>query len=105
MPFSPKRLSEVRTSDGYRLGLGQRLFRRISGVNAADLLYEKYLEVENYDLGSTYFIPTDFIEDEESGPGVIMLSRTFDQVQENTWYRMPTFVARGEGEIESLPEK
>ena len=60
-----RKLDEVWTSDSQKLGLAQRLFHRTEGVEPANLLYESYLEVENFELGSTYFVPTDFIEESE----------------------------------------
>ena len=86
MNLGVKKLDVVWTSDGQKLGLGQRIFHRSHGVDPANLLYESYLEVENFELGSTYFVPTDFIDDSEVEPGSLQLSKTFDEVQERTWY-------------------
>ena len=99
-----RKLDEVWTSDGQKLGLAQRQFHRTEGVEPAILLYESYLEVENFELGSTYFVPTDFFEEREGESGDLKLSKSFNEVQELTWFRMPIFVARGDGREESLPE-
>lgn len=99
-----KRLAEVWTSDGRKLGLGQRLFHRADGVNTAQLLYGSYLEVENYEFGATYFVPTDFIDDTGTDESEIRLIISFRGIQERTWDRMPSFIARGEGMLESLPD-
>ena len=99
-----RKLDVVWTSDGKKLGLAQRLFHRTEGVEPANLLYESYLEVENFELGSTYFVPTDFIEERDAESGKLKLSKSFSEVQEKTWFRMPIFAARGDGREESLPE-
>ena len=99
-----QKLDEVWTSDGQKLGLAQRLFHRAEDAEPANLLYESYLEVENFELGSTYFVPTDFIEEVEGESEKLMLSKSFSEVQEKTWFRMPIFAARGDGREESLPE-
>ena len=100
-----RRLDEVKTSDGKLLGLGQRIFRRSEGADPAQLLYERYLEVENYDLGTAFFIPVEFIETEGAVQGELVLSTSFKEVQERTWFRMPTFIARGQAVEEPLPER
>jgi hypothetical protein len=100
-----RKLDEVWTSDGQKLGLAQRLFHRTEGVEPAILLYESYLEVENFELGSTYFVPTDFIEEGEGESGKLKISKSFNEVQELTWFRMPIFAARGDGREESLYEE
>ena len=100
-----RKLDEVWTSDGRKLGLAQRLFHRTEEAEPAKLLYESYLEVENFELGSTYFVPTDFIEQSEEESGDLKISKSFNEVQERTWFRMPMFVARGEGREESLPDE
>lgn len=99
-----RKLDKVWTSDRKMLGLGQRLFHRVEGVNPDLLLYESYLEVENYELGATYFVPTDFIDERQTEHGGLRLRSSFREVQERTWARMPTFIARGEGIEETLPD-
>jgi hypothetical protein len=96
-------LEKVWTADGEMLGLTQRLFHRQSGVNPRLLRYESYLEIGNYELGTAYFVPIDYIEDRDPLTGELALSASFKNVQERTWSRMPTFVARGEGTEEPLP--
>jgi hypothetical protein len=98
-------LEKVWTADGEMLGLAQRLFHRQSGVNAMLLQYESYLEIGNYELGTAYFVPMDYIEDRDPLTGELALSVSFKNVQERTWSRMPTFVARGEGTEEPLPTR
>lgn len=105
MSIEVRRLVPVWTSDGRKLGLGQRLYRRTEGVDPANLLYERYLEVENYELGSTYFVPTDFIGEKDDAPGELKLNKTFREVQDCTWFRMPDFVVRGQCQEEPLSEE
>ena len=99
-----KKLDKVWTSDDKLLGLGQRLFHREEGVDPDLLLYKSYLEVENYELGATYFVPTDFIDEPNNEDGDLRLSTSFREVLERTWARMPAFIARGEGLEEALPD-
>jgi hypothetical protein len=95
-------LEKVWTADGEILGLAQRLFHRQNGVRPSLLQYQSYLEVGNYELGTSYFVPTDFIEDRDPLTSDLSLSVSFRSVQERTWSRMPTFIARGEGTEEPL---
>ncbi|MFN2189144.1 MAG: hypothetical protein ACK2T3_10295 [Candidatus Promineifilaceae bacterium] len=98
-----KKLQTIWTSDDRKLGLAQRLFHRIEGVEPKVLLYGTYLQVENFELGSTYFIPTDFLIEEASEEGKLRVSKTFQEIQQLTWFRMPTFIASGKGREEPLP--
>jgi hypothetical protein len=100
-----KKLDAIWTSDGKKLGLAQRLFYRTEGVEPKQLLFEVYLEIENFELGSNYFVPTDFIVEKEDGVGDPVVSKSFQEIQELTWFRMPAFVAAGEGREEALPEQ
>jgi hypothetical protein len=98
------KLAKVWTYDSELLGLAQRLFHRNEGVEPDLLLFKSYLEVENYQLGATYFVPTDFIDHGRVEDGGLWLVSSFREVLERTWARMPVFVARGDGIEESLPE-
>lgn len=95
-------LEKVWTADGLMLGLTQRLFHRATGVDPELQYYASYVEVENYELGSTYFVPLDFFEGRDPESGDLNLSVTFQVVLERTWARLPTFIARGEGTPEPL---
>lgn len=99
-----ERLAEIWSRDGIMLGLTQRRFRRIEGVNPGLLLYEHYVEVENYELGTVYFVPTDFIDDQISERDKAFLTVPYAEVLKRTWDRMPTFIARGESVIERFEE-
>ena len=99
-----RKLDAIWTSDDQKLGLAQRLFHRLEDAEPENLLFETYLEIENYDLGSNYFVPTDFIDVSEGTEAELVVNKTFQEIQELTWFRMPAFVAAGKGREESLPQ-
>lgn len=103
MEIDIKKLDEVWTSDDKMLGLAQQMFHRIDEVNPDLRLYASYLEVENFDYGEVFYVPTDFIEERELESGRTLLSVTHSQVMNNTWFRMPDFVAHGQDRKETLP--
>lgn len=97
-----KKLEEVWTADGRLLGTAQKLYHRLQGVNPAEMLFATYLKVENFDLGTTFFVPTDYLENQNSGEDRLRLSVSLARAQAFNWDRLPTFLARGEGKEESL---
>ena len=105
MDFDIKRLDEVWTADSKKLGLAQHLYHRQDEANPALLLYASYLEVEDYDYGENYFVPTDFIVDQLPVSGRIELDVTMDEVMKRTWVRMPDFIILGKSSEEPLPDR
>ena len=103
MDMEITKLAEVRTADDKKLGLTQALYHRQAEIDPKLQFYATYLEVENYEFGEVYYVPTDFIVQETIGDDKIRLQTTFDQVQQKTWFRLPDFIARGEGRKEELP--
>jgi len=99
-----KKLDEVWTEDDKKLGLAQELFHRVGGVNPELLYYASYLEVESYEYGSTYFVPTDFIAGREPESGRVTLTATLKDVMDRTWFVMPDFIVRSEARKETLAE-
>jgi hypothetical protein len=102
MNLKINKLDEVWTADHIKLGLAERVFHREEGVNPELELYGSYLEIENFDLGTNTYVPLDFIH--EHNTKGIELTVTFEDVQKNTWSRMPHFIAHGEARTEELPE-
>jgi hypothetical protein len=99
-----RKLDVVWTSDDVRLGLAQRLLHRTQDVNPALQLYATYLQVKNFDLGSDYYAPVDFIVGRDPISGDIRLRVTFATALTQTWTRMPQFVLAGLAEREELAE-
>lgn len=102
MVMNIKKLDNVLTADGKRLGLSEAIFQRQQDVDPSLRLYASYLEVKNFDYGSVFYIPTDFVAARDPESGAVTLSTTFSQVLKNAWGRMPDFVAQGRGKRVSL---
>ncbi|MCI0394894.1 MAG: hypothetical protein L0332_17090 [Chloroflexi bacterium] len=103
MELDIKRLEEVWTADNKKLGLAQSLFHRLGGVDPELGFYDTYLEVENFEYGDDYYVPTDFIKGRDPKTGRVMLSISLQKVMERTWSRLPDFVAHGQARKELLP--
>ena len=65
MELEIKKLDTVWTSDQKKLGLVQNLFHREDEVDPDLLLYATYLEVSNYDYGEIYYVPTEYISEQD----------------------------------------
>jgi hypothetical protein len=103
MEDSINKLEEIWTVEGKKLGLAQYLYHRQGEINPKLQLYGRYLEVENYDYGDDYYVPMDFISDRDPDSGKVSLTVSFDEVMKRTWFRMPDFIAQGDGRREELP--
>ena len=104
MASSIKRRAEVWTADEQKLGLAQYLYHRTEDINPALQLYASYLEVEDFAYGATFYVPTDFLAEDETAPGRLVLSKTRAEAMQRTWFRMPEFVVRGQSRKEALPD-
>lgn len=104
MDLDIKKFQEVWTEDDKKLGLAQELFHRVDGVNPDLLYYASYLEVESFEYGATYFVPTDFVAPREPESERVTLTVTLQEVMEHTWFVMPDFIARAEARKEALVE-
>jgi len=102
MDFTINKLEEVWTADDKKLGVANAIYHRLEGVNPELKYYASYLHVQNFDYGDDYYIPTDFIDGRDQKTGKLSLRKTFHEVLENTWTRMPEFVLQGNGLIEKL---
>jgi hypothetical protein len=105
MDLVVKKLDEVWTEDDKKLGLAQELLHRLEAVNPDLLYYASYLEVESYEYGMTYFVPTDFIAVREPESGRVTLTATLKDVMDNTWFVIPDFIVRSEARKETLAEE
>jgi hypothetical protein len=102
MDFAIKMLEEVWTADDKKLGVANAIYHRLEGVNPKLRYYADYLHVQNFDYGDDYYIPSDFIKGRDEKTGLIVIEKTFQQVLQNTWTRMPEFILHGNGRIEKL---
>jgi hypothetical protein len=102
MEHEIKKLDEVWTADGKRLGVARTLFHRQGDADPALKLYRSYLGVTSFDYGDDYYVPTDFIAAYDGDQGRVTLSVTLQKVQEYTWSRLPGFVASGMSQREEL---
>lgn len=99
-----KFLDEVWTEDGHKLGEVHHIHHRPGGADPELLLYETYLEVQDFGLGMTYYIPTDFIQ-VDAVTGRIIVNETLRGVQRNRWHHRPPFIAGGYARTEELPRR
>jgi hypothetical protein len=96
-----KRLEEVWTADGRKLGQTVHLYHRLEGIAPELELYEQYLEVCNLEIGDNYFVPMEFLRRDGEG-GRLVTTVNFREVMERTWTRQPDFVFSGAGRREEL---
>jgi hypothetical protein len=104
MAIEIKKKDEVWTADDQRLGIAQQLFHRTDDVDPALKLYATYLEVEDYEYGESFYVPTEFIADRQPDAGRVELSKKQADAMQLTWSRMPDFIAQGRYRKETLPE-
>ena len=104
MDLSIKRLEEVWTADNQKLGLTEAIYHRLEGANPDLRLYASYLNVQNFEYGDDYYIPTDFIQGREPETGRLLVKEKFITILQNTWTRMPDFIVHGQGRLEKLDE-
>ena len=99
-----KKFSNVVTSDDELLGTAVHLRLRQDEVNVELKLYAAYLEVASLELGTHFYVPTDFIQDYDPDVGQVLLSVPFSVVQDEIWNREPSFIAGHLEDIEDLAE-
>lgn len=102
MDFTVNELEEIWTADDKKLGVANAVYHRLEGVNPELGYYATYLHVQNFDYGDDYYIPTDFLKGRDEKTGLLVVQKTFQQILENTWTRMPEFILHGNGRIEKL---
>lgn len=96
------KLDEVWTADSQKLGVAHHLYHNLGEVNPDLQLYASYLEVESFDFGDDYYLPTDFITGRDPATGRVHLDVTLKQVMEATWFRRPDCIVRGQARQEEL---
>jgi hypothetical protein len=100
-----KHLEEIWTADGKKLGVAKYLHYRLEGVDPELELYATYLEVEDFEYGTEYFVPTDFLAGRNTNQERVSLTTSLQQVLENTWTRRPDFLLHKAGRTEPLPRQ
>lgn len=100
-----KRMADVYTADGERIGGTLRFIHRpVEDVNPDLRLYRSYLIVQSILLGGPAYIPTVYVADYNPATNRVDLSANLDTLEDETWNREPDFAARGLGVYEELPE-
>ena len=99
-----KKFSKVVTADDNFLGNAVHIRLRQDEVNADLKLYAAYLDVASLDLGTHFYVPTEFIQEYDPEAEQVLLSVPFSVVQEENWNREPSFVAGNLEEIEELAD-
>jgi hypothetical protein len=95
---------EVRTRDGFKLGYARRWhFRPDEDVDPEVLLFAAYLQVENFELGDTFFVPDVYVVGQDDHGDFVLIDATMKQVEQWTWTRMPDFMIRNQGREVLLP--
>lgn len=99
-----KKGADVVTADGEILGKALALHHRTPEEVDPDLkLYASYLEVPNFQVGSPFYVPVDFIADYDSDALQVNLSVPLSAVMDETWDREPSFIAGRQDQAERLP--
>ncbi len=88
-----KKGADIITSDGENLGKANYLHHRPDEINPDHKLYATYLEVSDITVGSSYFVPVDFVADYDPYDLRVDLTVPMSAVIEETWDREPTFIA------------
>jgi hypothetical protein len=99
-----KFLDEVWTEDGHKLGEVHHIHHRPGEVDPDLLLYETYLEIQDFGLGMTYFVPTEFVQVDGTN-GRVIVNESFREVLSNRWNNRPPFIAGGFARTEELPRR
>lgn len=95
--------TDVWTSDEQKLGVARAWHHRPADeIEPQYQLYAKYLEVESFELGDSFFVPSEYVVVEDGG---VWVDATMKQVLNRTWSRLPDFVYRKTGRIERLPDE
>jgi hypothetical protein len=96
-----KKYTNVVTSDDFLLGTALRILLRQDEINPDLKLYAAYLQVNSRDLGTHFYIPTEFIKEYDPAGGKLILSVPLEIVEDELFSREPTFIA---GDFEKREE-
>jgi len=101
MPY--KKYDKVVTADDVGLGELMRIHHRQEDINPELQLYASYLEVWSINFGGHIYVPTEFIDEYDEAASTISLTETKHIVQQETWDRMPSFIAGRKSQRQELP--
>jgi hypothetical protein len=99
-----KKFTSVVSSDDQLLGTTTHLLLRQDEIDVDLKLYAAFLQVVRLELGTHFYVPTDFVQYYDPEKGQVLLSVPFSIVQEENWNREPTFVAGHQEKTEELVE-
>jgi hypothetical protein len=101
--FTINEFDEVWTSDAFKLGDARCWHDRAEEeVNPGEQLYARYLEVENFELGDSFYVPAEYLLGYDEAGEKVLLDASLKVVMSRTWTRTPDFVARKQGRIVPL---
>lgn len=99
-----KKFSKVIASDDFMLGNAVHIRLRQDEADVDLKLYAAYLDVANLELGTHFYIPTEFIQAYDPDAGKVSLAVPFSVVMNENWDREPSFVALHLDKREDLAE-
>jgi hypothetical protein len=97
-----KKGATVVTADGENLGWAYAFHHRPDEIDPDLKLYATYLEVSNLLVGSSYFVPVDFVADYDPNSAQVNLTVPLSAVINETWDREPSFIAGKQEKAEKL---
>ncbi len=97
-----RRGTEVFSSDGEFLGKALKIHHRQEEIDPDLKLYAAYLEVSNLAVGSSVYVPVEFIAGYDAAAQQLNLSVSMATVMDETWDRELTFIAGAHEHIEAL---
>ena len=97
-----KKFTKVVSSDDEMVGDVVYIRLRLGDADVDLKLYEAYLDVATLDLGTHFYVPTDFVAEYDPDEAQIKLSVPFAVVQVESWDRKPDFIARHLDKVEEL---
>lgn len=98
-----RRGTAVYTADGEMLGRVLKIHHRLQDIDPELKLYASYLDVSNLAVGSSLYVPVDFVSGFDPATETINLSVPMSAVVGETWDREPSFIAGQKDRIEPLP--
>ncbi len=98
-----KKYDQVVTADDVLLGALLRIHHRQEEINPLLELYASYMEIWSIAYSSHFYVPTDFIDEYDEKADIVYLIATLDEVFEETWDRIPNFIAGRKSKREELP--
>lgn len=99
-----RRGTVVHTADDQFLGKALKIHHRLKDIDPDLKLYASYLDVSNLAVGSSVYVPVEFISAYDPQEPSLTLSVPLSTVMGETWDREPTFIAGKQDKIEPLAD-